>query len=161
MNIYGVWPSLKVARTADGPTLLLKVVSILRSRLECVSTQARDPKCTCHFSVQLMSEGGRYRENMTVYIYYNPTTPPSGQPGRWTLSERKQENYEFGKHMENDEWLWLTSNGTATCCDEPLAMSSSLINMFPSIYSFVQRKNTTNRVRIYTVRWSGKISNKN
>ena len=24
MNIYGVWPSLKVARNADGPTLIGK-----------------------------------------------------------------------------------------------------------------------------------------
>ena len=106
------------------PPLLLKVDSILRSRLECVSTQARDLQCTCNFLIF-----GRYRVNMTVYIYYNPFTRPSGPSGQWPMNGRIS---LVRQHMENDEWLWLTSNGMATCWDEPLTMSSSLINMFPS-----------------------------
>ena len=145
---------------------LLKVDSILRSRLECVSTQARDPKCTCHFSVQLMSEGGRYRENMTVYIYYNPTTPPSGQPGQRPLNERKH-NFgilqgtlrlrkaygEWWMIMIDIEWdgsmLWWTFSHVIIPYQY---VSINLPTRSPKKNEYIQ---------IGTVRWSSKISNKN
>ena len=99
------------------PPLLLKVDSILRSRLECVSTQARDLQCTCNFLIF-----GRYRANMTVYIYYNPFTRPSGPSGQWPMNGQSSliegnVRTAYGKWwmiMIDIEWdgnmLWWTFN---------------------------------------------------
>ena len=158
MNIYGVWPSLKVARNADGPTLAesgfnLEIASWVRVN-SSTWPQMHLPFLSC--PCPKVDDTGRTWQFTSIIILLHLHLVNSDSD-LWTnesiTSLYCKENYDYGKHMENDEWLWLTSDGMATCCDEPLAMSSSLINMFPSIYSVTEE--------IGTVGWSGKISNKN
>ena len=159
MNIYGVWPSLKVARNADGPTLAESGFNLE------IASWVRVNSSTWPQLHLLFLSCTRYRSNMTVYIYYNPTTPPSGQPGKQPLNERKH-NFAIlqGKlrlRKAYGEWwmitmVWLASNGMATCCDEPFTMSSSLINMLPCyLLSYPMQ------IILKTVRWLGKTSNLN